>query len=163
MGASAIRIFSGKPGKDQSAAEAHKLAVEGMQECCDYAGQHGVFLALENHGGLTTEIDGLLSLVRDVNSPWFGVNLDTGNFQACTSADQAYADMVRMAPYSVNVQVKVMIHLKSGKTPTDFSRLARILTDSGYRGYIVLEYEENEAVREACPRFVDELRKAFTA
>jgi hypothetical protein len=98
MGASTIRIFSGKPGKDQSEAEAHKLAVEGMQECCDYAGKHGVFLALENHGGLTTQIDGLLSLVRDVKSPWFGVNLDTGNFQGCSDADQGYADMVRMAP-----------------------------------------------------------------
>lgn len=163
MGASTIRIFSGKPGKDQSEAEGHKLAVEGMEECCDYAGKHGVFLALENHGGLTTQIDGLLQLVRDVKSPWFGVNLDTGNFQGNSDADSAYADMVRLAPYTVNVQVKVLIALKGSKAPTDFSRLARILTDSGYRGYIVLEYEENEPVREACPRFIDELRKAFTA
>jgi sugar phosphate isomerase/epimerase len=164
MGASTIRVFSGKERGGQTIADAHKLAVEGLEQCCDYARQHGVFLALENHGGLTTKIDGLLALVRDVKSPWFGVNLDTGNFQGCSDADQAYADMARMAPYAVNVQVKVMIALEGKKkAPTDFSRLARILTDSGYRGYIVLEYEENEPVREACPRYLDELRKAFTA
>jgi sugar phosphate isomerase/epimerase len=164
MGAPVIRIFSGKERKDQTVAEAYKLAVAGMEECCDYAGKHGVFLALENHGGLTTKIDGLLSLVRDVKSPWFGVNLDTGNFQGCSDADQAYSDMARMAPYAVNVQVKVQIALDGKQKPkTDFSRLARILTDSGYRGYVVLEYEENEPVREACPKFVDEMRKAFTA
>jgi sugar phosphate isomerase/epimerase len=158
-----IRVFSGRPRNNQTEAEAHKLAVEGMEECCDYAGKHGVFLALENHGGLTTRIDGLLALVRDVKSPWFGINLDTGNFQGCSDPDQAYAGMARMAPFAINVQVKVLIAMNGKKAPMDFSRLARILTDSGYRGYIVLEYEENEPVREVCPRYVDELRKAFTA
>jgi sugar phosphate isomerase/epimerase len=163
MGAPVIRVFSGRPRNNQTEAEAHKLAVEGMEECCDYAGKHGVFLALENHGGLTTRIDGLLALVRDVKSPWFGINLDTGNFQGCSDPDQAYADMARMAPFAINVQVKVLIAMNGKKAPMDFSRLARILTDSGYRGYVVLEYEENEPVREVCPRYVDELRKAFTA
>lgn len=164
LGAPTIRIFSGKERNKQTAAEAHKLAVEGMEQCCEYAGQHGVYLALENHGGLTTKIDGLLSLVKEIKSPWFGVNLDTGNFHGCSTADEAYSDMARLAPYAVNVQVKTKIALNGRKAePTDFSRLARILTDSGYRGYIVLEYEENEPVREACARHLDELRKAFAA
>ncbi len=163
MGAPTIRIFSGRARNNQTEEQAHKLAVEGIEECCDYAGKHGVYLALENHGGLTTKIDGLLKLVNDLKSPWFGVNLDTGNFQGCSSADEAYSDMVRMAPYAVNVQVKVLIAMNGKKAPMDFSRLARILTDSGYRGYVVLEYEENEPVREACPRYMDELRKAFAA
>jgi sugar phosphate isomerase/epimerase len=164
LGASTIRIFSGRPHGDQSEAEAHKLAVEGMQECCDHASRYGVFLALENHGGLTTEIDGLLSLVRDVKSPWFGVNLDTGNFQGASDVDEAYRDMARMAPFSVNVQVKTAIALGGRqKAPADFSRLARILADAGYRGYIVLEYEENEPVREACPKYLEQLRSAFAS
>jgi hydroxypyruvate isomerase len=49
-----------------------------------------------------------------------------------------------------------------GKTePADYRRLAGILRDSGYRGYIVLEYEEKEDPREACPRQIDQLRQAF--
>lgn len=155
-----IRIFSGRPGKGQSAEEAHRLAVEGIQQCCDYAATKGVFLALENHGGLTTEPEGLLALVRDVDSPWFGVNVDTGNFH---TADP-YADLARIAPYAVNVQVKVAMQpggRDRKKVPADFSRLAQIMRDAAYRGYIVLEYEEPEDPRQACPRYIDEIRRAF--
>ena len=133
--------------------------VEGMQECCDYAAQHGVFLALENHGGPTATADGLLALVRDVDSPWFGVNLDTGNFHSKDS----YADLAKAAPYALNVQVKVVIGGPGGKgkQPCDFGRIKKILEDAGYRGYVVLEYEENGDPRKECPKFMDELRSAF--
>ena len=137
-----------------------KLAVAGIEECCQYAGEHGVFLALENHGGLTTKPEGLLALVRDVKSPWFGVNLDTGNFH---SAD-VYADLAQLAPYAINVQVKVSISGPDGKRQhADFRRLAEILRDAGYRGYIVLEFEEPEDPLAACPRYVDEMRQAFSS
>jgi sugar phosphate isomerase/epimerase len=163
LGAPVIRVFSGHPHGTQNVDEAYKLAIAGMEECCDYAGKHGVFLALENHGGLSTKIDDLIRMVRDVKSPWFGINLDSGNFQGNASAEEAYADMAKMAPYTLNVQVKVVIALKGKKATSDFGRLAKILTDSAYRGYIVLEYEEREDPREACPRHMDELRKAFAA
>jgi sugar phosphate isomerase/epimerase len=160
LGAPVIRIFSGSPRDGQSAGEAHRQAVAAIEECCEYAGQHGVFLALENHGGLTTTSEGTLALVRDVKSDWFGVNLDTGNFR---TADP-YADLAQLAPYALNVQVKVVVHPQGqGRQPADFARLAGMLTGAGYRGYIVLEYEEAEDPRQACPRYIDALRKAFTA
>ena len=111
MGAPVIRVFSGKPQKEQDADEAHKLAVEGLEECCDYAGQHGVFLALENHGGLTTKPDDMLRIVHDVKSPWFGVNLDTGNFRT----EDPYEDLAKIAPYALNVQIKVSIAAEGEK------------------------------------------------
>jgi sugar phosphate isomerase/epimerase len=159
LGAPVIRIFSGHP-HGTSVEEAHKLAVSAIEECCQYAGEHGVFLALENHGGLTETAAGLLSLVRDVQSPWFGVNLDTGNFH---SADP-YAELAQLAPYAINVQVKVSMHPAGGaRARADFSRLAQIVNQAGYRGYIVLEFEENEPPRDACRRYVDEMRAAFNA
>ncbi len=162
LGAPVIRIFSGRPRQGQTGEEAHKLAVEGIEQCCEHAGGHGVFLALENHGGLTTTIEGMMRLVSDVKSPWFGVNLDTGNFHNWSTLDEMYAQLARLAPYALNVQVKVVV---SGpdrtRIPADFKRLARILTDAGYRGYIVLEYEEDEDPRVACPRYVQQLREAF--
>ncbi len=159
LGAPVIRIFSGSRRGDQTADDARKLAVEGIQECCDYAGRHGVFLALENHGGLTATVEGMLRLVRDVKSEWFGVNLDTGNFHGA----DLYGDLARLAPYAINVQVKVVVSGPDGrKVPADFRRLAKMLTDAGYRGYIVLEYEESEDPRVACPRYVDQLREAFS-
>ncbi|MEX0979168.1 MAG: sugar phosphate isomerase/epimerase family protein, partial [Pirellulales bacterium] len=158
LGAPVIRIFSGQP-HDTSTDEAHKLAVAAIEECCQYAGEHGVFLALENHGGLTTTAEGILALVKDVKSPWFGVNLDTGNFHG----SDPYAEMAQLAPYAINVQVKVTVIPADGKRQkADFRRLARIMADAGYRGYIVLEFEENEEPREACPRYLSEMREAFT-
>ncbi len=158
LGAPVIRIFSGQAKKGQDESEARRLAIEAIEECCQYAGEHGVFLALENHGGLTASIDGLLQLVRSVKSDWFGVNLDTGNFH---SADP-YADLARLAPYAVNVQVKVSMHPAGGpKEPADLKRLAKMVRDAGYRGYIVLEFEEREDPRQACPRYIDQMREAF--
>ncbi len=69
LGAPVIRIFSGKVGQARRQPKRTALAVAGIEECCDYAGQHGVSLALENHGGLTTEPEGLLALVHDVQKP----------------------------------------------------------------------------------------------
>lgn len=158
LGAPVIRIFSGQAKKGMEETEARRLAIAALEECCQYAGEHGVFLALENHGGLTASIDGLLQLVQAVKSEWFAVNLDTGNFN---SADP-YADLARLAPYAVNVQVKVSMHPAGGKkAPADFKRLAEILRETGYRGYIVLEFEEPEDSRQACPRYVEQIREAF--
>ena len=159
LGAPVIRIFAGRQKEGVSSEDSHKLMVAGMEECCDYAGQHGIYLALENHGGPTLTVDGMLAFIRDVKSPWFGVNLDSGNFPS----DDPYRDLARIAPYALNAQIKVMIpDQKWNKEPSDFPRLARILRDVGYRGYVVLEYEEAGDPRVECPKYIDQLREAFT-
>jgi sugar phosphate isomerase/epimerase len=104
----------------------------------------------------------MLRIVRDVKSPWFGVNLDTGNFH---SAD-LYGEIAQLAPYAVNVQVKILVSGPDGKrVPSDFDRLAKILSAAGYRGYIVLELELEEPgdPRTLCPVLIDKLRQAFLA
>jgi len=158
LGAPVVRIFSGKQRGQQTVEEARRLAIEAIEECCDYAGKHGVFLALENHGGLTSTVEGMLQIIRAVKSPWFGVNFDSGNFHG----DDVYGELAKIAPYALNVQIKVVVSGPDGKkVPSDFNLLAKILTDAGYRGYIVLEYEENEGPREVCPRYIEQLREAF--
>jgi sugar phosphate isomerase/epimerase len=158
LDAPVIRIFAGKQQPDQSLADAQHLATEAIEECCDYAGKYGVFLALENHGGITAEVDDMLTIVRAVKSPWFGVNLDTGNFRTA----HPYADLTKLAPYALNVQVKVTMHPPGRPSePADFARLAEILKTSGYRGYIVLEYEDAGDPRVECAKYLEEMRKAF--
>src|SRR6188768_3532260 len=65
LGAPVIRIFAGSAKKDVPPAQTHSLMVSAIEECCEYAGQHGVHLALENHGGPTADAEGLLKFVRD--------------------------------------------------------------------------------------------------
>ena len=158
LGAPVIRIFAGYQKEGVPPEQSHSLMVAGMEECCDYAGQHGVHLALENHGGPTLTVDGMLAFVRDVQSPWFGINLDTGNFPS----QDPYGDLAKIAPYALNVQVKVVItDPQQKKEPSDFSRLAEILRAANYRGYIVLEYEEAGDPRVECPKYIKQIREAF--
>ena len=158
LGAPVIRIFAGHQQKDQTPARAHSLMVAGIEECCEYAGKYGVYLALENHGGPTATAEGLLEFVRDVNSPWFGINVDTGNFHT----KDVYGDLAKVAPYAVNVQVKVVVSGPDGKKePADYARLAKILREAHYRGYVALEYEEAGDVRQECEQHLAKLREAF--
>ena len=159
LGAPVIRIFAGHRKKGQTADDCHKLMVDGIQECCEYAGKHGVSLGLENHGGPTTTGKDLLKFVQDVKSKWFGVNLDTGNFRT----PDPYADMALAAPHAVNVQVKVELRVGGKRQPTDYKRIVDILRQAGYRRYLVLEYEAKEDPLTAIPRHIKALREAVGA
>jgi sugar phosphate isomerase/epimerase len=155
LGSPAIRIFAGDAQKGQSEAEARRHCVECIDACADHAARRGVFLALENHGGVVSEPDGLLEIVHAVRSDWFGVNLDTGNFHG----PDPYADLARCVPYAVTAQVKVEMQAKGGpKLEADFGRLVRMLREANYRGYVTLEYEAAEAPLTAVPRYLDRLR-----
>ena len=155
LGSPAIRIFAGDAQKGQPEAEARRHCVESIEACADHAAKRGVFLALENHGGVVAEPDGLLEIVEAVESEWFGVNLDTGNF---------HGDRPLRRPRAVRA---VRRH-RAGegrdagegreKQEADFGRLVRLLKDAGYRGYVTLEYESAEAPLTAVPRYLDRLR-----
>jgi sugar phosphate isomerase/epimerase len=160
LGAPHIRIFAGDRPARTSREQARALCLSAIEECCAYAAQRGVFLGLENHGGIVTEPDDLLDLVRAIQSPWFGINLDTGNFH---TADP-YADLERCLPYAVNIQVKVEMQPRGqAKGPADLERLGELFRSSGYQGFVVLEYEAAEDPWGAVPRYLDQLRQCLTA
>jgi len=137
LGAPYVRVFAAK-GKDVPLADAQKQCITALQECAEYAGTKGIFIGLENDQGITLDADQVLALVEGVKSPWFGLNLDLGNFH---TADP-YADVAKCAPYAVNVHCKVDTHPAGReKEPADYARQFKILRDVNYQGYIALEYE----------------------
>ncbi len=155
LGAPHIRVFAGS-SKGAALDEMEGNCISALEECCEYAGKYGIFLGLENHGGIVAEPAKLLKIVRAVKSPWFGVNLDTGNFH---TADP-YASLAECAPYAVNVQVKVEMQAAGAAKAeaADFGRIVRILRDANYQGWVALEYESAENPYTAVPRALDELR-----
>lgn len=157
MGAPVIRIFAGKVPKGDTEEAALERCVAGINESVAYAASKGVVLALENHGGITATPEQLLAIVKRVDdSPWFGVNFDSGNFR---TADP-YGDLEKIAPYAVNAQVKVAIAPDNKeKQPADLGRIVKILKQANYRGYIVLEYEEQEDPKVEIPKLLDQLRE----
>lgn len=155
LGSPAIRIFAGDAPKGMTEAEARKNCVEAIEACADEAAKQGVFLALENHGGVVATPEGLLEIVEAVKSEWFGVNFDSGNFHG----PDPYADLARIAPYAVTAQAKVEIQPAGGKKqPADLGRVTSVLKKAGYRGVVSLEYEAAEPPLEAIPRYLEALR-----
>ncbi len=155
MGAPVIRIFAGNVPRGETEEVALDRCVEGINDSLKYAAEKGVVLALENHGGITATPDQLLSIVNRIDdSPWFGVNFDGGNFRT----DDPYRDLERIAPYAVNAQLKVAVEVSGQKQEADLARVVGILKDAGYRGYVVLEYEENDDPKTSIPKIIDHLR-----
>jgi len=156
LGAPCIRIFAGGAPRGVNPDEARKWVVECIEECCAYSGERGIMLALENHGGVVADAEGVLKIVRAVKSPWFGVNLDMGNFHT----EDPYADIARVAPYAVISHVKVMIapRGKPGRE-ADFKRLFTILAEAGYRGYASLEYEGKKEPKADAAKYIGILKE----
>lgn len=157
MGAPHIRVFAGSP-KGIPAAEGLKQVIKGFEETCAYAGTKGVFLGLENHGGVVATAEGMLEIINAVKSPWFGVNFDSGNFHS----DDPYAELERIAPYAVNVQIKV--EMKRGKNepePADLARLVKILKAANYQGFVALEFEAKADPLVEVPLWLEKLRVAL--
>lgn len=80
FGAPIVRVFAGNfmGGMDTNAALVH--CVEGLSDAAAYAQQHGVTLALENHGRLAGRSDQIAFLLDAVNSPALCASPDTANF-----------------------------------------------------------------------------------
>ncbi|MEP3482045.1 MAG: sugar phosphate isomerase/epimerase family protein [Fuerstiella sp.] len=155
MGAPVIRIFAGKVPKGDTEQAAVARCVKGINESVEYAATKGVILALENHGGITATPDQMLGIIKQVDdSPFFGVNFDSGNF---ATADP-YADLARIAPYAVNAQIKVMMRKADrSKYPADLERVIDLLIEAKYRGFVTLEYEELKPFEEI-PEYLQQLR-----
>jgi len=130
---------------------------QSIERCLPKAEECGVLLALENHWGLTNTPEGLLRLVHSIQSPWLGALMDTGNF-----LEDPYDKLAAIAPKTVFVQAKT--YPGGGEWYTldlDYRRIARILEDSGYTGYISLEMEGKEPAETAVPKSMAMLQKAF--
>ncbi|MFO0928611.1 MAG: sugar phosphate isomerase/epimerase family protein [Gemmataceae bacterium] len=155
LGGKTIRIFAGSVKKGDTEAAARQRAIDAMQQACEFAAKHKVFLALENHGGITATPEQLLGLVRPIKSDWFGVNLDSGNFH---TADP-YGDLEKIAPYAVVAQLKAEIFPNNRRQDADFGRLVGILRKVRFQGYVALEYEAAEDPFTAVPRHLETLKK----
>jgi sugar phosphate isomerase/epimerase len=175
MGIPAIRLNSGRwktvksfddlmkvkgdepPLPGYTDADALKWCIDSIRECLPAAEKAGVMLALENHWGLTTRVEYLMRIWKEVNSPWLGINLDTGNFPG-----DSYPGIEALAPHASIVQAKT--YYGGGEWYTlelDYKRIAGILRKAGFGGYISLEMEGKEPASTAVPKSLEMLREAF--
>ncbi|MDP2998966.1 MAG: sugar phosphate isomerase/epimerase family protein, partial [Bryobacterales bacterium] len=104
LGAGHIRVFGGAVPKGSTEDQAAGWVVEVLKRAAEYAGGKGVTLGIENHGGITERAERIIQIVKAIDSPWVGINVDTGNFRK-----DAYTQLRMCMPYAVNSQVKAEI------------------------------------------------------
>ena len=158
LGGRTLRVFAGSVSKGTTEEQCIRWTVDCLKMACDHAAKVGVYVALENHGGITATADQLIGLVKTVDHPWFGVNLDSGNFKT----EDPYVDLEKLAPYAVVTQFKSEIQPKGqGKRRADYEKLFSILKKAKYSGYVVLEYEAAEEPMDSIPKELKLLRKSL--
>jgi sugar phosphate isomerase/epimerase len=115
------------------------------------AKKHDVKLAMENH--IDFNSDEILTILKNVNSPYLGINFDTGNFLRVL--DDPIQGMEKLATHVYATHVKDLKPRKGAPvnawyffscTPVgdglvDNLKLARILKDAGYQGFLAVEID----------------------
>lgn len=135
--------------------EPHEPQIErlsGMfEKAAQQASRYGIRLALENH--IDFNSDEILQIVKNVNSPYFGVNFDSGNFLRVL--DDPVQAMEKLAPYVLATHIKDLMPVKgvpvnawhffscvpTGRGFVNNRRLAEILSANGYSGFLAVEID----------------------
>ncbi len=143
LGCHSIRVNARSDG---SFDEQIKLSVDGIRRLTEFAEDSGINIIIENHGGLSSNGKWLAKVIREVDHPMCGALPDFGNFriERDTWYDR-YKGVDELMPYAKAVSAKSNnFNEKGDETQTDYYKMIKIVLDSGYDGYIGIEYEGNE-------------------
>ncbi len=145
--------------------------VKGYREVTEFAEKRGIRTMIENHGYFCQDSDRVERIITGVNHKNFGALIDMGNF-LCADENPVTA-VSRLAPFVSYLHAKDF-HIKSGSefAPCDgffksrggnylrgavlghgnvpVYQVMSIIKDTGYNGYITLEFEGHEDAVMAC-------------
>ncbi len=157
LGAPNLRIFAGWAPKEKHAALWPKV-VKSIKECAAYAARKGVTLAIESHndGGYLPSSVETLKLLKDVNSPWVKLNLDTGNYHD----PDPYAALEKSIAYATHMHAKIhKLSPDARELEFDYDKIIGILKKANYRGFFNVEYEGKEDEIAYVPKAFEMIRR----
>ena len=163
LGAPVLRVFAGVEAKDQDWDQAAEWMVEELKQCVEHVQKFGVIIGIQNHWDFLKTSEQVIKIVKMVDSPWFGVIVDTGYFLT----PDPYKDIAAVTPYAVNWQVKEKLDGQEMKVKTDLKKIVQIAREGGYRGYLPIETlskksgEEGYDPRTRVAELLKELREAI--
>ncbi len=122
-----------------------------FSEAVKVAAKKGIKLADENH--IDFNPDEMLQIITNVNSPYFGINFDTGNFLRVLS--DPIKGMEKLAKHTFSTHLKDLKIQKGASvddwfffscTPVgdgvvDNQRLAQLLKDADFQGFLAVEID----------------------
>ena len=142
LGCHAIRTNM-LPGAKQpvTAAEIDRFlddCTESYARLAAYGKERGISILIENHvDGVSNNVDVISRLMKRV--PGMGTLPDFGNFPKGTDR---YEAIRKLMPFAKGVSAKVWDFTPDyHETTTDMDRMMKIVLDSGYSGWVGIEYE----------------------
>jgi len=128
-----------------------ELLILRFKEAVKVAEEYDVRLALENHNDFNA--DQLLTLITEVNSPYMGINFDSGNFVRLLEDPLKAMEKLRNHVYSTHIKdlkpqkgMPVDMWCFFACTPVgdgliDNRALACMLDEVGYQGFLAVEID----------------------
>lgn len=146
LGCHSIRVNAAGKG---TMGQMQLAAIDGLTKLSDYAAKYNINVIVENHGGNSSIGKWLAEIMKTVNRPNCGTLPDLGNFYEY----DRYAGVKDMMPYAKGVSGKTHDFDQEGnETVIDYAKMMKVISDSGFKGYIDVEYEgtklsEDEGVK----------------
>ena len=148
LGAHSIRVNAAGQG---TAEEQAANAVDGLTKLGEYGASKGINIIVENHGGHSSNGKWLSGVMKEVGMDNVGTLPDFGNFcvksgpDGCEEEYDRYQGMAELMPYAKGVSAKSHGFDESGnEVDMDYVRIMQIVKDSGFKGYVGIEYEGSE-------------------
>jgi sugar phosphate isomerase/epimerase len=170
FGSGVVRVFAGDVAEGITFEQARAWIVEGLSKASKYAAEHGVKLALENHGKLAGRGDQVKGLIEDVRAmagnDSLGANPDTGNFLLVNQPSHeaihevaSYANMVHFKDFKADangiyaaLNGERFTGTAVGEGTVDLHACISALKNAGFDGWLSMEYEGEEDPLTAVPR-----------
>lgn len=130
--------------------------IEGLGALADYGRQAGIHILIENHGLHTSDAHFMTGIIREVNDPFLGTLPDFGNWclatewgstqhNTCTEVFDPSEGLALFLPFAKGVSAKSYAFDSAGhETLIDYPGLLAQVRNSGYDGYIGVEFEGEE-------------------
>ena len=144
LGCHSIRVNAASDTK-LSFEEQQKLAAAGLRRLSEFAAPLGLNVIVENHGGLSSNGQWLVGVMKLVDKKNCGTLPDFGNFNLGQGKGQydRYVGVDELMPFAKAVSAKSYEFGADGNdTATDFFKIMEIVVKKhGYHGYCGIEYE----------------------
>jgi sugar phosphate isomerase/epimerase len=151
LGASHLRVFGGELPKGTTEEQGIQWVVETMKPACDYAATRGITLGIESHGGITSRAANIVEILRRVDSPYAGCNLDISNFQ-----EDPYTQIELCIPYATHTHIRDFYG--EARKPLDLDRVWKLFVEGGYKGFMSAEYEGEEDAKTGVPKLLARIK-----
>ncbi len=148
LGCHAIRVNARGSGPAEQVADA---ATDSLHRLCEYGAKQNISVIVENHGGYSSIGTWLTGVISNVNMPNCGTLPDFGNFTIEGNKEyDRYKGVAEMMKYAKGVSAKSHSFDSNGNEKgIDYYKMLKIVRDSGYTGYIDVEYEGDQLSEDA--------------